>query len=76
MTIFQESDGAWSMRRVLACVFCVLACVAGFWATFAGVDWKLAAVAFGVPIGAVLVLTFFTTWEAVAGIVRAVKGDK
>ena len=74
MTIFQESDGAWSIRRVLAAVFSLLACVAGVYSVLMGVDWKLAAVAFGVPIMAVLVLVFFTTWETVTSIIKAVKG--
>ena len=76
MTIFQEQDGAWSIRRVLAALFSILACVAGIYSVLMGVDWKLAAVAFGVPITAVLVLVFFTTWETVATVIKAVKGEK
>lgn len=76
MTIFQEQDGAWSIRRVLAAVFSLLACVAGVYSVLVGADWKVAAVAFGVPIMAVLVLVFFTTWETVATVIKAVKGDK
>ena len=57
-------------------IFCLLACVAGVYSVLNGVDWKLAAVAFGAPIIADLVLVFFTTWESVATIIKAVKGDK
>ena len=76
MTIFQESDGAWSIRRVLALLFFILASVAGIYSVLVGADWKVVGIAFGVPITAVLVLVFFTTWETVATVIKAVKGDK
>jgi len=38
-----------------------------------GADWKAVAVAVGVPIVAVLVLLFFTTWSDVATVVALIR---
>jgi len=74
VNIFQESSGDYSIRRVLAGVFSVLACVAGSASIFFRLGWKIVAVSFGVPIVAVLVLLFFTTWGDVIETIKTVKG--
>lgn len=74
MNIFQESTGDYSIRRVLAGLFSLLACISGSSSIFFQLDWKIVAVAFGVPIVAVLVLLFFTTWGDVIETIKTVKG--
>lgn len=74
MNILQESNGDYSIRRVLALIFSILACVAGSTAVFMGLDWKVCAVVFGVPVAAVLVLLFFTTWGDIISMVNAARG--
>lgn len=70
--IMQEQDGAWSMRRTLALVYALssngclwLAAIGG---QMAGVWAGLAAMA------AVLVLTGYTTIEALQGLAASIKG--
>jgi hypothetical protein len=69
--IFKESDGAWSMRRVLAFLFGVLGLGAGTAAVSFGAVWQVVAIAFGFPILACLILLFFTTWTDVIAIINA-----
>jgi hypothetical protein len=73
-TLFREASkkdgvpGDLSLRRVLAAFFAVAGIAAGVVALVNGAEWKTAAVAFGVPVLAVLALLFFTTWSDVAAI--------
>ena len=69
--IFKESDGAWSMRRVLAFLFAVLGLGAGVASISFGAVWQVVAIAFGFPIVASLILLFFTTWAEVIAIINA-----
>lgn len=73
MNIFQEATGDWSLRRVLAALSFVLACAAGMLAIIFKLDWKIVAIAFGVPIGASLILLFFTTWADIKGFAEVIK---
>lgn len=69
--IFKESDGQWSMRRVLAFALAVSGIVAGIQSF--GQEWQVVAVSFGIPIAAALILLFFTTWSDIASIINAAK---
>ena len=69
--IFKESNGDWSMRRVLAFLFGVLGLVAGTAAVSFGAVWQVVAIAYGFPILAALILLFFTTWTDVIAIINA-----
>jgi len=71
--IFKESDGAWSMRRVLAFIGFVAGIACGIIAVLFGKTWQDIAIAFGMPISAALILLFFTTWTDVIGIINAVR---
>ncbi len=79
LSIFREapkSDGTpgpVSLRRVLAAFFAVAAVAVVIVALVMGADWKAVAVAVGVPIVAVLVLLFFTTWSDVATVVALIR---
>jgi hypothetical protein len=73
-TIFQEQDGAFSMRRTLALLYALssngclwLAALSG---SMAGVWAGLAALA------AVLILTGYTTIESLKGLAAAIKGNE
>jgi uncharacterized protein (DUF58 family) len=72
--VLQEQDGAWSMRRTLALLYAIssngclwLAAASG---QMAGVWAGIAAMA------AVLVLTGYTTIEALKGLAAAIKGQE
>ena len=71
--IFKESDGAWSMRRVLAFIGFIAGIACGIIAVIFGKTWQDIAIAFGMPISAALILLFFTTWTDVIGIINAVR---
>lgn len=73
MNIFQEASGDWSLRRVLAAVSFALAVAAGMLSIIFKLEWKIVAIAFGVPIGAALILLFFTTWADIKGLAEVIK---
>jgi hypothetical protein len=70
----QESDGAFSLRRILALI-CVMASIAtGAYALqFADAGWYVFIPAGLYLIGAI-VLLFFTTWGDIADVAKAAKG--
>ena len=74
-TVFKETDGQWSMRRVLACLFGLTAIGCETKAIVMGADWQVVACAFGVPGLLCLLLLLFTTWTDIASVVHAAKGD-
>lgn len=70
--VFQEADGAWSMRRILAFFFSLAAIgVLSFGAWRGTIE---AVYAGGALLLSVIVLLFFTTWGDVAEIVASWKG--
>jgi len=72
---FQELDGSISMRRILAAIF---ACAAVFTAVIAlpySANGWVVFIPSGLFVVATIICLFFTTWEAVAGIVKAAKGS-
>ncbi len=72
--IMQEEDGAWSMRRTLA-LFYALSSNGCLW--LAALSGQMAGVWAGVAaIAAVLVLTGYTTIEALKGLAAAIKGQE
>jgi hypothetical protein len=74
-TMFQEADGATSMRRVLAAFFAVSAvALAVILPLIAGVSGWHVFIPCGACIFASLLLLFFTTWADVAAIISAAKG--
>ena len=75
----QEQDGSWSLRRCLAAFFALL-----FGGTIAGVllridritnPWVVVAM-LGIPVAAILILMFFTTWGDIAEVVAAASRPK
>lgn len=75
LSVFKEENGLFSMRRVLAAFFSVCSIGCGITAIVKSASWQVTAVAFGVPVIAVLFLMFFTTWGDVAAVAKAVKGN-
>jgi len=71
----QETNGDTSIRRLLALVFSILACISGPASIFFKLDWKIVAIAFGVPIVSVLILLLFTTWSEIVATIKAAKGQ-
>jgi len=79
MTIFREANspdgkpGPVSLRRVMAAFLALSGVGLGVFSMTTASTWQVTAMALGVPIGAALVLLFFTTWSDVASLVKAVK---
>lgn len=73
-TVFKESDGQWSMRRVLAFLFALASIGCGIAALCLKTSWQIVACAFGIPGIISILLLFFTTWTDVSTVVSAVKG--
>jgi len=69
---FQESDGAVSMRRILAAFFSLAAVALGAIAIPGAPGWYVFIPSVACLAGALL-LMFFTTWSDVAAVVSAVK---
>lgn len=71
---FQEQDGSWSLRRCLAAFFAILfsGAIAGILVQLNVVTnpWIVVAI-LGIPVVAVLLLMFFTTWGDIAEVVSA-----
>lgn len=74
-TVFCESDGNVSMRRVLAFILALCGIGAGVFALSVGAVWQVVAVAFGIPVGAALILLFLTSWTDVIALVKAWKSN-
>ncbi|MBQ0167856.1 MAG: hypothetical protein KBT02_12180 [Treponema sp.] len=72
-TVFKESDGEWSMRRVLAFLFGLAAIGCGITSLVLKAVWQVVACSFGVPGVICLLLLFFTTWADVSGLAKALK---
>jgi hypothetical protein len=73
LSMFKESDGTWSMRRVLAFLFSCAGIAAGIISAFAEVDWKIVTACFGVPGLIALAFLILTTVSEVKEIVSAVR---
>ena len=79
-TLFKEKNGKiTSMRRVLAFIFSVISILISIGLIvvnyFTPVEFKF-VLALIVPfLASTIVLLFFTTWNDVASVVKAVKGD-
>lgn len=73
-TVFKESDGQWSMRRVLAFLFALASIGCGITSLILKSVWQVIACAFGIPGIISIILLFFTTWADVSTVVNAVKG--
>lgn len=73
-TVFKESDGQWSMRRVLAFLFALASIGCGITSLILKAVWQVIACAFGIPGIISIILLFFTTWTDVSTVVNAVKG--
>ena len=73
MNIFQEADGDFSMRRLLAFLFALVSFVAGLICVYKGEPWQAIAVSFGIPAVTSILLLFFTTWGDVAQITGSIK---
>lgn len=72
---FQESDGAVSMRRILAAYFAIAAVALAVVAIPNAPGWYVFIPSM-LCVVACLLLMFFTTWEDVKGIVSAFKGKE
>ena len=74
LSVFKESSGEWSMRRVLAFLFGLASIGCGIASLILNSEWQTVACAFGVPGVISILLLFFTTWTDVSAVVNAVKG--
>lgn len=74
LSVFKESSGEWSMRRVLAFLFGLASIGCGIASLILNRGWQAIACAFGVPGAISILLLFFTTWTDVSAVVNAVKG--
>lgn len=72
-TVFKESTGEWSMRRVLAFLFGLAAIGCGITSLVLKSAWQIVACAFGLPGLICILLLFFTTWDDISNIVSAAK---
>jgi hypothetical protein len=73
LTMFKESSGLVSMRRILSFLFAVAGVSGGILALIMQSDWKIVASAFGVPGVLSLGFLILTTVSDVKEIVSAVK---
>ena len=74
LSVFKESSGEWSMRRVLAFIFGLASIGCGIASLILKSRWQTVACAFGPPGAISILLLFFTTWTDVSAVVNAVKG--
>lgn len=72
-SVFKESSGEWSMRRVLAFLFGLAAIGCGIASLALKAVWQVVACAFGVPGLICLFLLFFTTWADVSEVAKVFK---
>ena len=81
MSMFRESPtaeypkGQVSMRRVLAAFFALASVILAIIGAIIGMVWQGISALFGIPVAAVLLLMFFTTWGDMADAVKKVKGE-
>ena len=73
MTIFEETSGVFSMRRVCALILVLASIALGVLTILCSCTWQVVACAIGVPLAAALLLFFFTTWQDITAIVKAWK---
>jgi hypothetical protein len=73
LTMFKESSGLVSMRRILSFLFAAAGVSGGILALIMQSDWKIVASAFGVPGVLSLGFLILTTVSDVKEIVSAVK---
>ena len=73
---FTDGKGNLSMRRLLAFILCLTSIVVTVMNIFNEVDWKMCLVTDGIPLLGSLLFMFFTSWESVAKVASAVKGNK
>lgn len=69
----QEQDGSWSFRRLAAGVIGIAGISGGLSAVFMKSDWKVVAVAFGVPCGFAFLFAVCTTVSEVVALISAAK---
>lgn len=69
----QEQDGSGSFRRLAAAVLGGAGIVGGISAVFLGSDWKIVAVAFGVPCGFAFLFAVCTTVSEVVALITAAR---
>lgn len=72
---FTDSKGNLSMRRLLSFILCLTSigiAIADLWLES---DWKMSIVTIGLPLLGSLLFMFFTSWESIAKVTRAVKGN-
>lgn len=76
MTVFEETNGVFSMRRILAFFFAILSAVAGILSVYFKLEWQTVAAAFLIPAVACLILLFFTTWQDVTELIKSAKQNQ
>lgn len=69
----QEQDGSWSFRRLAAAVLGSAGIAGGLSAVFLSSDWKVVAVAFGVPCGFAFLFAVCTTVSEVVELITAAR---
>lgn len=76
--LFCGADGKTvSSRRVIAFLYAIAGIVSGGYCIYTGVsDWKVVAVAFGLPSIVCVFLLLFTTWLDICQVADAVRGNR
>lgn len=74
---FRGKSGQISMRRVIAFFYALAGIAAGFYCLYKDMtDWKVLAIAFGLPSLVSIILLLFTTWADLSGTIDSVRGNK
>jgi len=76
MTILEEKEGVFSLRRTGAALMLLFIPVITLACVYCKSDWKVCACVCGIPAVIIIFLLFFTTWEDVSKFVGAARGKK
>jgi hypothetical protein len=75
-SLFEEQDGLKSMRRVLAFMFALTSILGGILSVILKSEWKLVALAYGIPAFVTIILLLFTTWESIVKLIESIRKTK
>jgi hypothetical protein len=75
LEIFQEANGMWSMRRVLAFISLLAGIVLAYFSIAGAAGWFSFAPSYALFIVSIFML-FFTTWQDLGNAINAVKKIK
>ena len=70
---FTDKNGCLSMRRLLSFVLCLTSIAVTILNIWNETEWQMALVTDGIPLLGSLLFMFFTSWESIATVAKAVK---